>query len=194
MTPLSKETHPGVNWDFIRQLEGWESKGYVPRDRDKDDKVPSGVTIAAGFDIGQQSPYSITKFGFSKPLLDKVKPYAGLTGDKAREALRTTPLKLTKEELTELDTKVKEVYYKSVQKQYDAHSDFTFMFLDTPKQTVICSVAFQYGDLKRRCPRFFDRVTKGMWQTAVAELRDFGDGYKSRRLKEADYLESSLKG
>lgn len=63
-------------------------------------------------------------------------------------------------------------------------------FFDLPAeaQTVIASVAFQYGDLSIAAPRFWRAVCKQDWHAAIAELRDFGDEYHSRRHLEADLL------
>jgi hypothetical protein len=55
-------------------------------------------------------------------------------------------------------------------------------------QTVVASVAFQYGDLSLRTPNFWQQVTTENWQAALANLQDFGDKYPTRRNKEADLL------
>jgi len=176
-----------IDWDFIRKLEGFSKEGYVPYEGH------SGVTVGAGFDLGQRDKAGLYSMGFSLPLLTKLLPYCGLKDQAAEDLLFTKPLRLNDSEAAELDEKVKKVYAKAIEEEYNAYSDFTFCMLDSAKQTVITSVGFQYGSLKKRCPTFFEYVTKGMWKKAVAELRDFGDAYATRRLKEADLLESSLK-
>lgn len=178
-----------VNWAFIRTLEGWVPKGYVPKDLDGDN---SGVTVAAGFDIGQHSQAQIKAFQFPKNLETKLLPYAGIKGQAARDLLKALPLVPTIAELETLDKTIKQYYYAKVEKEYNDNSDMTFSFLDSAKQTVIISVAFQYGSLKK-VPRFFKFVTRGMWKCAVAELEDFGDAYSKRRKQEAALLRSSMK-
>ncbi|GEQ97061.1 hypothetical protein JCM17844_06980 [Iodidimonas gelatinilytica] len=37
-------------------------------------------------------------------------------------------------------------------------------------------------------PRFWEFVTRGEWQKALEEFRDFGDGFQPRRDKEANKL------
>lgn len=179
-----------VDWEFIRTLEGFQLKGYVPQSKDSN---KSGVTIGSGFDIGQRNKLGLYAFNFSLPLLTKLLPYVSLKGQEARDCLSKHSLTLTKDEAEELDQKVRKVYERAIREQYDANSDYTFSFLDSAKQTVIMSVGFQYGDLKRRCPSFFNCITKGLWEEAVHELEDFGDAYTKRRLKEAALLRSSLK-
>ncbi|MCZ6804491.1 MAG: pesticin C-terminus-like muramidase [Proteobacteria bacterium] len=60
------------------------------------------------------------------------------------------------------------------------------------RQTVVASVAFQYGDLESRTPNYWQQVTTGDWPAALYNLRNFGDRYPTRRNKEADLLESWL--
>jgi hypothetical protein len=57
---------------------------------------------------------------------------------------------------------------------------------------VIVSVAFQYGDLATKAPKFWDAVTKQDWKQADQILRDFGDKYPSRRKLESDLLKPLL--
>ena len=185
-----KSKNTDVDWSFIRSLEGFERKGYVPQDTDG--PVQSGVTVAMGFDLGQQTQTSIAKYEFSLPLLKKLLFYVGVKGSQAKGKLKQIALNLTDAELIELDEKVREVYYSLIEKEYNDNSDFSFSFLDGKKQTVIVSVAYQYGSLKKRCPKFFEAVTKGLWKVAASELDDFGDAYPIRRKKEAALLRSSL--
>jgi GH24 family phage-related lysozyme (muramidase) len=175
-----------IDWSFIQSLEGLETTGYVPKDGH------SGVTIGAGFDIGNHSVQELYSFNFSIPLLNKLLPYANLTSASATISLNKNPLELSDAEVQELDAKVRVKYAKQVEDEYDAYSDFTFSFLDTAKQTVLMSVAYQYGSLRKECPKFFNAMTKGLWMAAVNELRNFGDVYRPRRLREAKLLESSL--
>ncbi|BCE03374.1 hypothetical protein TYM08_P3437 [Marinicellulosiphila megalodicopiae] len=44
-----------IDFNFIKQLEGFELKGYVPNP----DTSKSGVSIASGFDIGQRDQKEI---------------------------------------------------------------------------------------------------------------------------------------
>lgn len=177
------------DWSFIRELEGFLSTGYVPKDPDKNDN--SGVTIGAGFDLGQQGITGLKDMGLSEVLLQKIQPYLGLKGYKARMFLKAHPLSLNADELSELDVKVKKKYYAQIEREYNDASDYTFSFLPSEIQTVILSVGFQYGSLKR-CPKFKEYAVKGMWKTLANELENFGDAYHSRRVREAKYLRAFL--
>ena len=71
-------------------------------------------------------------------------------------------------------------------------SGVDFAQLPAPMQTVIASVAFQYGDLASRTPKFWAQVVARDWSSALANLRNFGDSYGTRRRKEADLLSSQI--
>lgn len=60
-------------------------------------------------------------------------------------------------------------------------------------QTVIASVAFQYGVLPVRTPTFWSYAVTGNWTAMIAELRNFGDAFPTRRTKEADLMERTLR-
>ncbi len=177
-----------INWDFIRKLEGFELKGYVPFD--KEGGVESGVTICSGFDLGQRK--TLKEFNFGRILENKLSPYLGVKGAKAKALLKSSPLVLTAREADAVDKKVKEVFTKKIIKEFEDYSDLTFCNLSQAKQTVFVSVAFQYGDVRRRCPKFFRYATRGMWGSVAAELENFGDDYSKRRRKEAAYLRADL--
>ena len=177
------------DWVFIRELEGFLSTGYVPKDPDKNDN--SGVTIGAGFDLGQQGITGLRGMGLSQGLCEKLQPYLGLQGYKARNFIKAHPLKLGAAELTELDEKVKASYFSKIEREYNDASDYTFSFLPSEVQTVILSVGFQYGSLKR-VPKFKEYAIKGMWKSLANELENFGDAYPKRRCREAAYLRAYL--
>jgi len=180
-----------IDWTFLREVEGSVAKGYVPEDNDG--PIKSGVTIGTGFDLGQQSMESLERYHFSLPLLLQLQYFAGLTGCKAKKALNDKGLTLAEDQLEELEEKVNYVYAKQIEEEYNNNSGLRFRSLDEHQQTVIVSVGFQYGSLKRRCPRFFKYITLGEWLSAVKELEDFGDAYPTRRNKEARLLSLSLR-
>jgi hypothetical protein len=182
-----------IDWDFLHMLEGFNNQGYVPVSKLGKPLGKSGVTIGYGFDLGQQTVKSLTALGLKAALTNKLVPYVTLKKQDALNFLNAKPLILTDTEVKELDKAVKLKYYDAIKKEFEDNSDLSFTHLDTEKQTVIFSVSYQYGSLKKSCPKFFKYVTRNMWVNAVAELRDFGDDYPIRRNLEADYLETGLK-
>jgi len=177
-----------IDFTFISKLEGSSNKGYVP-----DPKTSkSGVTIGAGFDIGQRTQAEL-KQAFTGDLCKKLLPYADKIKQNACDVLAEYPLTVTTEEVDCIN----EFSHKNAQfnlirewRAADTYADFDA--LSSQCQTVIASVSFQYGSLRLKTPNFWRQVTSGDWQAACKNLRNFGDKYPSRRNKEADLLETWL--
>ncbi len=102
------------------------------------------------------------------------------------------PLLVTDEEAKLIDKEVKTRLVRDLARKYNQTATGNFEELPDGVQTVIASVAFQYGDLRSGTPNFWRQVTDGDWQSAYLNLRDFGDAYSTRRNKEADLLKNSL--
>ena len=183
-----------INWGFISNLEGGRQlTGYVPAV----DVSESGVTIATGVDLGQRSEASIDALDIPDSLKSKLRPYTGLKKQAAVDFLAQHPLTVSEEEAEALDRAVKQDSVSDVRDRYnrevaDNPIAPSFDALSDEVQTVICSVAFQYGsNLGRRTPRFWRACADRRWNDALSELREFGDDYPTRRNKEADLLEGS---
>ena len=177
-------TTSNIDWNFISQQEGTKLEGYVPDSKNS----KSGVTIATGFDLGQRKEVDIEML--PKDLQNKLKPYLGLTKEKAVEKLKEIPLNITKEEQKIIDENAKSQAVQYLIKDYEKETGKRFSDLTRQQQTVIASVAFQYGNLADRTPNFWKAVTNNDWDTVEKELRNFKDRYPSRRNREADYLVS----
>jgi hypothetical protein len=176
-----------INWDFIKEKEGnSQSTGYVPDGSDK-----SGVTIASGFDLGQQTEETIKNFGFKDPtVLDAIRPYLGIQGAKAKDIAPS--LTLNDEQKFDVDSAVRTYYENNIINQYNSKKrNYSFDQLDPAVQTAIASVGYQYGDL-RRTPRFFDAALNNDSESLVNELRNFNDDFATRRNAEADYIVNNI--
>lgn len=175
-----------VNWIFIGEQEGAGiCEGYVPVANTSE----SGVTIGTGVDLGQMSPASLSALPISEGLKDKLRPYCGLRKAAAVDCLAGQPLSITRDECTELDRAIQAGHLAQVAAAYDAaQPPKPFAQLPERAQTVIASVAFQYGSLRVRCPRFWAASVRQNWRDVLSELENFGDAYGPRRRREADYL------
>lgn len=177
-----------IDFDFIEQLEGNVCEGYVPNPQGSN----SGVTIACGFDLGQRDESELNKL-FSKELAEKLSPYAGLKKQNAQQVLAQKPLIITKKQSNEINIQCKADAQGRLKTQWNnANTRFDFSDLSSACQTVIASVAFQYGRLESRTPQFWKQVTSENWLGAISNLREFGDAYPTRRNQEADLLENWL--
>lgn len=181
-----------IDWNFIATNEGNSKQGYVPCDENGVPIGHSGVTIGMGIDLGQMTPANLQNIDIPVALRQRLIPYTEKKGMVAKEFLHNWPLVLNGADVSLLNSQCSQAHAKIIENEYNANSDFTFGFLDSDKQTVIMDVGWQYGSIKNRCPHFFGMITKGQWQDAVHELRNFGDKYPTRRNLEADLLEKSL--
>lgn len=184
-----------IDWAFIGRLEGAGiKKGYVPNP----ETSMSGVTIATGFDLGQRTRAEIAAMDITEDLKNKLMPYCGLRGRDAAGVLAGNPLLLSDDEVAAIDRVVRGAFAGRLAAAYDgaiAANAALDKFADLPGaiQTVIASVAYQYGlNLKVRTPRFWTTLTSQDWPGAVEELRNFGDAYQTRRLAEASLLATAV--
>ena len=186
-TPLgdTKVVATNVDFDFIKEREGYEKKMYVPKSKGKV-LGKSGPTIASGFDLGQRNEADLD--GLPPALVDKLKPYLGKKGAAADAYVKSNPLTLTTKEADQINKFAKKQEVDRLKDDWESASDVDFEDLTKEQATVVASVAFQYGDLPTKAPTFWRHVTNGAWDKAEAELRSFGDKYTTRRVAEADYL------
>lgn len=174
-----------VNFGFISGLEGGPVlRGYVPDPKNSN----SGVTIATGFDLGQRSASELHRL-LPYFLAQKLSVYCGFKKLDAVSVLNQLPLTITAAEAEEIDLSVKHQMLTKLVQRYNRAAKVAFDGLPEPMQTVIASVAFQYGDLSKRCPKFWRAATQADSDAMALELRDFGDRYPSRRHREANYLQ-----
>lgn len=174
-----------IDMAFIARLEGGPAtRGYVP----DPEHSRSGVTIGTGFDLGQQKNLTM----LPRDLAARLAPYLGLIGAKAVACLQAQPLTVSADDARRIDEAYKAPFIARLASDYTKAAGTEFASLPPPMQTVIASVAFQYGNLASRTPKFWAQVVKADWKAAESNLRNFGDRYATRRCKEADLLASAL--
>ena len=182
-----------IDFLFISSLEGGQQlKGYVPASGVSN----SGVTVATGFDLGARNEADLKKLNLSTALINKLKPYLGLKKQAATTALQKSPVAITKQEADSIDKAAKSDATNLLVQRYNAavtSKQLTFSQLPKEAQTVIASVAYQYGDLASRTPKFWKAVTDQNWSDTVTNLKSFGDQYPTRRSKEAALLQAIVK-
>lgn len=183
-----------IDWTFIEKIEEVRLEGYALPGRSN-----AGVTIAMGFDLGHWTESDLKSVGLRPETLARLTPFLGLKGAAAEQALaaygRDHDEKLTIEawEADRLNELGRREIIDPLKRSYDSDSrtgSTRFDDLPGPAQTVLASVAWQYGpNLAARTPKFWDLMTRRDWPEAVRELRNFGDTDGDRRRKEAQHLE-----
>jgi len=171
-----------IDWDFIGELEGKRKlKGYVP----DAEGSKSGVTIATGFDLGARNLSDLA--GLPQDIIDVLTPYLGIKGAEASDL--ASELVVDDSQAKIIDEFSHNEAVERLSSSWESKTGTPFSELPMGKATTIASVAFQYGDLASKAPNFWEQVTTDDWDGAVANLRNFGDNYKTRRNKEAEYFQ-----
>ena len=110
--------------DLIFNVEGNKGAGYVPKDSPN-----SGVTIGMGVDVGQHSVKDFKRYGVPTNIIDKLKPYFGVTGEKAKQLIKDQTVTLSKEEVRDLNNVIISEKYKEfenfLERRYPALTEAT---------------------------------------------------------------------
>ncbi|MFV0575020.1 MAG: pesticin C-terminus-like muramidase, partial [Vibrio sp.] len=178
-----------IDFDFIKQLEGFKLEGYVPDPKNSQ----SGVTIATGFDLGARNLNDLYNLRLSDDVIELLTPYLGLKKEKAVKALKEKPLVLNENQAKDIESKVKFSETKKIVDLYNTTSkEIKFECLPWQAQTVIASVSYQYGYLPTETPNFWKQAINRDWGNMYKNLNDFGDETPSRRRKEAKLIKGLL--
>ncbi len=176
-----------IDTSFIRLVEGSMSHGYVPLAK----TTKSGVTVGDGVDLGQMNKNELQKLPVQKSLKDKLFAYIGLKKQKAVAFLRVHPLSLNADELTQLDKVVGNKILQPLAAEYHQLTGKMFTQLPPQAQTVLFSIAYQYGPgftKKQEFKQFWNYFTAGNWAKASQSLKSQKQ-YSSRRHQEAKLLD-----
>ncbi|MDA7523145.1 pesticin C-terminus-like muramidase [bacterium] len=172
-----------IDFDFILEQEGFETKGKVPDAKNS----KSGVTIASGFDLGARALEDLK--GLPQDIIDLLTPFLGFKGAEAEEI--ASNLQVSTDQAKTINEFAKNEAVTRLKNKWETSTGTSFDNLSKEQATVLASVAFQYGDLESRTPNFWKQATTGDWVGAYKNLLNFGDRYQSRRLNEAQLLWSS---
>ena len=96
---------------------------------------------------------------------------------------------MTDAEVSELDQFVKDKELVTLRSRWNRDSDTEWDDLPENQATAVASVFYQYGP-QMFGHNYWDQTTSGDWTAARNNLRNYGDNYRSRRRREARYLES----
>ena len=161
---------------FMLPWEGTSTVGSVPWRRnpvtgEKEPIMSSGVTIAMGCDLGQQTIGSLRKMGLSDDLVFKLTPYLGLTKKAAMRFLEAHPLSITKEEEQQINRGIVGLYIDYARAEFDGEDPVVkFDDLTMGCQIALTSLRFHLGVGKKKYPKTFGYFRDGYWNEAAMEL------------------------
>ena len=182
-----------VDWEFISKLEGKAiDTAYVPEDKKGNVLKNSGVTIGTGVDLKMKNAEFLESIGVPSDIVEVLEPYFRLKGDEAKVYLENNPLVLSAVDIKILDGAVQKFELNKIKTAYEKDSKKSWNSLSANQQTVVTSVGFQYGDMEKRTPNFWEGVVNGNWNGVYKELMDFGDKHDTRRETEAKLLISKI--
>jgi hypothetical protein len=201
-----------INRDYIETvLAKFEGKaiarGYIPCQQgtyygtgpEKGEPLgASGVTIATGVDLGQQTVPGLRSMGVSEDTLAVLAPYIGLKKQDALKKLQSSPFQLTDAQVEEIDRAVHSSYIKRAAALF-GHD----LFENAPKevQAVAVSLHYQFGMPKRQespaLEKAWESMRKEAYEDAAAYLRSVElwskphQAYMARRKAEAAILDQA---
>ncbi|MDR3044065.1 MAG: pesticin C-terminus-like muramidase [Desulfovibrio sp.] len=197
-----------ITADTLHKLEGNVLYAYIPM-KDGKPMDNSSATIGAGIDTGQWSAGGLQKLGVRDDVVNTLRPLLGRNATEAKQVMddlqrQKRSIKLTPEQASHLNEKMTIHFKETAQQQYntaphntDAQGNTIRKFEELPKemQATITSVLYQHGSTEK-FPKFWEHSTKGDWDGAIKELRNFSSNpdykYHPRRNTEADLMQHGL--
>lgn len=197
-----------ITADTLHKLEGNVLYAYIPM-KDGKPMDKSSATIGAGVDTGQWSAEGLRELGVRDDVVNAIRPLLGKNAAEAKLvmddlAAENKQIKLTPEQARHLNEKMFTHFNDKARQQYnnapdnkDAQGKTIRKFEELPKemQATITSVLYQHGSTEK-FPKFWENSTKGDWDGAIKELRNFSSNpdykYHPRRNTEADLMQQGL--
>lgn len=192
----------------LHKMEGNTLYAYIP-EKDGKPMDKSSATIGAGIDLGQWSAEALRKMGVDAEVIKTLSPLLGKNATEAKKEMENlnktgNSVTLTAEQAHHLNERMFLHFGEQARQQYngaphnkDAQGKPLRKFEELPKemQAVVTSLLYQHGSTKK-FPRFWEHSTKGDWEGAIKELRNFSPDpdykYHPRRNKEADIMQQGL--
>ncbi len=183
--------------DFLAKWEQRKLRGYVPCNPKNyfggdtgNFRVigASGVTIATGLDLGQQSMAELKKYGISDALCEKFRPYVGLRRGNALSALRREVLVITDAECDQVSRAVHGAYIGRAQRYFERFSRMLFDDIPAQAQCVVVSLVYSLGSPHKHYPAVWRALWMGKWHEAATLLLADNEGYDATRRRDEGAL------
>lgn len=187
----------GIDFNFLTKVEGRKLYGYVPKN--KNGIIgKSGVTIGTGVDIGNRTRAQIATLDIPENLKQKLFPYCEKRLEDAERYLIAHPLKLTNEEVDQLDTAVIKADLSITIRIFNEDSKVKFEALPSQVKTVVASLAWNLGPNLRRFINTWSCLTNQRWKELYELLYNFPckpgqEALLNRRRQEASLIKQLIK-
>ena len=185
-----------IDYSFIGTQEGFHTTALVPKDTDK--RRVAGITIGGGVDVGQMNSEDLAKLKLPQTLHDKLVPYIGLTGSKAKAFLEKRPLTISEEEAAQLTDARKKAGVTRLDSKLAA-AGIDLWKLPSGVATAVASLGYNMGEnIPSHSPKLTKALIKGQKTGDFSDVeKELRTGYpnptlKPRRLREADYLANAI--
>lgn len=198
-----------IDYDFIEKHEKNELEAYVPvctaksvinRSNSVCYEKPvgsvigrSGVTVAAGFDLGQINAWELRKMQLPKELESRLSPFVGIRKADALAA-DFKNLKLNKNEARLINIANKQKFIAKIETRFLKDSGSNFETLPPEIQTAIFSLLFQYGpnsmDKNSTVKKVWESLCKKDVEATLAAWEAFSE-YKNRRTEEINLVKAA---
>ena len=185
-----------IDWNYVAHHEMLGSQplttGYVPMQNGYV-IANSGVTIAAGFDIGQHSISDLNHMGLSQDLVTNLMWYTQLTKNDAVSALNLRPLTITNDDVLAINKAAHSEALSRLVTSYDSATQRAggFWLLPSEAQTAIADMAFQFGSINQYHSNLWSDIISSNWSQLVSDLK-LETSYTGRRTDEANLLQSGM--
>ena len=183
---------------FLCRMEGVFRQAYVPCRRRNftgrnsvEECGPvlgaSGVTIAAGLDLGQHTAAELQAMDLPPALVRRFAPYLGLKKAEAVAALAARPCTISQEECRDITAALHNTYVERTAARYARDGGGDFATLPWQAQAVATSLMLHLGT-PPRYPKTWAHLLARDWAAAAAELEHGFTRYTNRRREEAALL------
>lgn len=187
-----------IDVQFVEDQEGHVDPalnhiGFVPTKKNGEVIGKSGVTVGYGVDLGQQGEEGLEKLSVPEELVNKIKPYLGLTKQEAVKKLKQQPLQLREEETDALN---KAFLRRDVDAIRESVGEEAWANLPKEARTVMLSLKRNFGKGALSFDTF-EALKTGDLREAIRRLRNKEEWSNrildKRRNREADLLERALR-
>lgn len=172
--------------EFLLVEEGYTINGYIPNNNGVV-IGRSGLTIAAGVDVGQLGRAAFNAIPMSTTARESLLPFVGVSGDEAMRLLK----RFGKADISVADAEAISNYMFDRVVTNVAGKYPTFNRLPPPAQTVMVSLAYNLG--LNGSPSTSGKIARRDYAGAVTELRNPNEWANreldGRRNREADLIQ-----